>query len=244
MKALVVVPAFRESRRAGALLDLLPSCAPEGAQVRWLLVDDGSGPGEAEALRRLVVERGLQDRVSVLALPLHEGKGAALRAGLARGLDEGAELLAFLDADGSAPPRELGRALELLARRPELSGVIGSRVLMLGRQVRRRAARHYAGRVFATFVSVLFGVPAYDTQCGLKAFRADALRRHLDAPTEARWVWDTQLLLSMLEAGERVEELPVDWAETPGSRLRPLDPPRMAWSLLLFRLSRGRRGPA
>jgi dolichyl-phosphate beta-glucosyltransferase len=244
VKALVVVPAFRESRRVGALLDLLPSCSPEGVETRWLLVDDGSGPGEAEALRARVAERGLQDRAAVLALPLHEGKGSALRAGLARGLADGADLLAFLDADGSAPPRELGRALELLARRPELAGVIGSRVLMLGREVRRRAARHYAGRVFATFVSTLFGVAVYDTQCGLKAFRAQALRRHLDAPTDKRWVWDTQLLLSMLEAGERVLELPVDWAEAPGSRLRPLDPPRMAWSLLLFKLSRGRRGPA
>lgn len=241
----MVVPAYRESSRVGALLDGVPACSVPGLDIGWLLVEDGAGPEEAAALRALVAERGLQERVSVLARG-HGGKGAALAAGLSRGLAEGFELLAFVDADGSVKPAEAARALARLAQSPELAGVIGARILMLGRAVKRRPLRHYAGRVFATFVSLLFDAPVYDTQCGLKAFRADALRRHLDAPTDFRWVWDTQLLLSMIAAGEKLEEFPIDWTETPGSRLRLLDPARMAWSLLRFRLAgKGRAlGPA
>jgi glycosyltransferase involved in cell wall biosynthesis len=243
VKALVVVPAYRESGRIGALLDGVPACAAPGVNVSWLVVDDGSGPEEVQALRGLIEKRGLQDRVSVLALERNAGKGAALAAGFRAGLQYGHELLAFIDADGSASPAEAGRLLARLAAEPALAAAIGSRVMMLGRTIRRDAARHYAGRAFATFVSACFGAPVYDTQCGLKAFRAEPLRRHLDAPTDARWVWDTQLLLSFLAAGERVVEVPIDWAETPGSRLGLLDPLRMAWSLLRFRLSRP-RGPA
>lgn len=243
MRALVVVPAYGESRRIGALLDAVPSCVVPGLAVGWLIVDDGSGPGEPEAIAALVLKRGLQDRVSVFALPRHAGKGTALEAGFRRGLAEGFDLISFIDADGSAAPSELARVLSRLLEKPRLAGAIGSRVLMLGRRVRRRPLRHYLGRLFATFVSVLFAAPVYDTQCGLKAFRAQALARHLDAPADPRWVWDTQLLLAMLEAGEEIEEVPIDWAETPGSRLRLLDPARMAWSLLRFRLART-RGPA
>lgn len=240
MKALIVVPCYRESRRISALLDALPGCAVPGLSVTWLLVDDGSGPQEAAALSRLA-----QGRAEVLSLSVHEGKGAALDAGFRRGLEEKSDLLAFLDADGSCAPSELARALSRLLEKPELSGVIGSRVLMLGRKVSRRALRHYTGRVFATYVSLLFGAPVYDSQCGLKAFRAEAVRRHLDAPTDRRWVWDTQLLLSLLAAGEKVEELPVDWKETGGSRLSLLDAPCMALSLLRFKLCRGKsHGPA
>lgn len=238
MKALVVVPAYRESGRIGALLDAAPDCRVPGLEIRWLIVDDGGGPVEAEALSRALMTRGLADRAGVLSLPENRGKGAALEAGFARGLSEGADLLALLDADGSASPAELARALARLKDASELSGVIGSRVLMLGRSVRRRAARHYLGRLFATFVALCFDAPVYDTQCGLKAFRAAAVRRHLDAPLDRRWVWDTQLLLSMLAAGERVEELPIDWAEAPGSKLRFSDPLLMTWSLLRFRWSR------
>lgn len=234
MRALIVVPCWRESRRVGVLLDAAASCAPEGVEVSWLLVDDGSGPAEAAALAKAAA-----GRAEVLALPRHEGKGAALRAGFEAALARGFELAAFVDADGSARPDQAGRVLARLAQRPELSAVIGSRVLMLGRRVNRSACRHYLGRVFATFVSLLFGVPAYDTQCGLKAFRAAALRRHLERPTDRRWVWDTQLLLSLLAAREPVEELPIDWEEAGGSRLRALDGPRMALALLRFRLSHG-----
>jgi hypothetical protein len=114
-------------------------------------------------------------------------------------------------------------------------GVIGSRVLMLGRRVRRSALRHYAGRVFATFVATLFSAPVYDTQCGLKVFRASCVGRHLHQPTDRRWVWDTQLLLAMLAAGERVDECPIDWVEAGGSRVALLDGARMVLALLRFR---------
>jgi dolichyl-phosphate beta-glucosyltransferase len=243
VKALVVVPAYRESARAGALLDGVPGCAVPGVKISWLLVDDGSGEEEARALRGLVEKRGLQDRVDVLALQRNGGKGAALEAGFRRGLEQGFDLLAFIDADGSAAPAELNRLFARLLAEPKLAGAVGSRLLMLGRVVRRRALRHYAGRLFATFVSLLFDAPVYDTQCGLKAFRAAALRRHLGAPADRRWTWDTQLLLAMIAAGEPLEEVPVDWTETPGSKLGPLDPPRMIWSLLRFKLARP-RGPA
>jgi hypothetical protein len=100
----------------------------------------------------------------------------------------------------------------------------------------RTPLRHYSGRVFATFVSLWFGQAVYDTQCGLKVFEREMLKRHLDAPEDVRWVWDTQLLLAMLHAGERIHELPVDWRETGESKLSLVrDPLAMIWSLIRFR---------
>ncbi len=76
----------------------------------------------------------------------------------------------------------------------------------------------------------------YDTQCGLKVFEAGALRRYLEVPSDARWVWDTQLLLAMLGGGERIHEVPINWRETGHSKLSLLrDPLRMFWRLVTFR---------
>ena len=98
-------------------------------------------------------------------------------------------------------------------------------------------------RAFATFVSSWFSQDVYDTQCGLKIFERETLRHHLQIPEDMRWVWDTQLLLSMLHAGERIHELPVDWRETGHSKVSLLrDPLTMVWHLVTFRRRLRARG--
>jgi dolichyl-phosphate beta-glucosyltransferase len=240
-RALIVVPFYNESARLPALLDQIATgrgVPTPGYSLEFLLVDDGSTEEEHARVSALVRERGLEKILPCLRRDVNRGKGSALKAGFEKALASGYEYIGFLDADGSTPVSELRRAMEYFAARREtrLAAVLGARVALLGREISRSAPRHYLGRVFATFVSLLFGARIYDSQCGMKLFRGIALRRHLGAPTDSRWVWDTQLVLAMLEAGETVHEFPVDWSETPGSKVSLLrDPALMALSLLRFR---------
>ena len=252
LRALVVIPAYNEAARLRRLLEELAGYLGSGAaeaadlDVHFCIVDDGSRQEQFAAEEQLVRGCGFGDEVRLVRLDANRGKGRAIRAGLDIGLAEGFDYLGFIDADCAVPVRELHRALVYLAtasREAGVSGVIGSRVQMLGRSVVRSPLRHYSGRVFATFVSLWFGQAVYDTQCGLKMFERDVLRRHLDAPEDVRWVWDTQLLLAMLHAGERIHELPVDWRETGGSKLSPVrDPLALIWSLVRFRRRLRARG--
>ena len=252
LRALVVIPAYNEAARLRRLLielaEYLRSGAAEaaGLDVHVCIVDDGSGQEQFEAEKQLVRGGGFGDEVRLVRLDANRGKGSAIRAGFDIGLAEGFDYLGFIDADCAVPVRELHRALVYLAaanRDAGVTGVIGSRVQMLGRSVVRTPLRHYSGRVFATFVSLWFGQAVYDTQCGLKVFEREALRRHLETPEDVRWVWDTQLLLAMLHAGERIHELPVDWRETGESKLSLVrDPLRMIWSLVRFRRRLRARG--
>lgn len=249
LRAFVVVPAFNEAGRLRRLLEELadaPESGAAGLDVHYCVVDDGSRPEQFEAEDALVRGCGLGDRIRMVRLDANRGKGLAIRAGFDIGLAEGFDYLGFIDADGAVPVRELHRALLHLVtagREAGVTGVIGSRVQLLGRSVERTALRHYSGRVFATFVSLWFGEAIYDTQCGLKVFEREALKRHLDAPEDARWVWDTQLLLAMLRGGERIHELPVDWRETGESKVSLVrDPLAMIWSLVRFRRRLRARG--
>ena len=58
--------------------------------------------------------------------------------------------IGFWDADLATPLSELPAFVDLLAARPEIELVIGSRVKLMGRSIERRAWRHYSGRLFAT----------------------------------------------------------------------------------------------
>ena len=106
--------------------------------------------------------------------------------------------------------------------------------MLMGRDIRRKAARHYFGRMFATAVSIALDLPVYDTQCGAKVMRLNASTGTLFAkPFRSRWVFDVELIARYLRLpvapGEgprrdRLYELvlPV-WHDKPGTKLRWYD---------------------
>jgi hypothetical protein len=183
----------------------------------------------------------------------HGGKAEAVRTGILAGIERGAGLVGFWDADLSTPLSAVDDFLALAARRPEMEIILGSRVNLMGRDVRRKAWRHYLGRVFATAVSLALDLPVYDTQCGAKVFRAnDAVAAVFAAPFRSRWIFDVEVLARYLaqpapdsspSRRSRIYELAVPaWREVPGSRLRSFDYVRAMFDLL--RIWSGRRKQA
>lgn len=193
-------------------------------------MDDGSTDATREVLA------GEQ----VLALPTNAGKGEAVRRGLIEAIGRGARATGYWDADLSTPPEEILRLREALVGERRL--VMGARVLLYGRDIRRRAIRHYPGRVFATAAAMTLGAPFYDTQCGAKLLVADAKMGQLLArPFASRWAFDAELIGRVLrqDGAASVEEVPLgSWTESPASKVRPSDAPRglmdlarIAWRL-------------
>lgn len=232
----LVVPCYNEADRLDAER-FLGFLAP-GHDVRFLFVNDGS---RDDTLARLeTLRERAPSTIQVLDLETNCGKAEAVRRGLLAGLDEGADLVGFWDADLSTPLDELPPFLDVLGRRPEIQMVFGSRVKLLGRQIVRRAWRHYLGRVFATLVSTMLGLPVYDTQCGAKIFRAStALRNVLAEPFVSRWLFDVEILARWIgTAGSHataasIYELPLTrWRDVPGSSLTPRAYARAATTLL------------
>ena len=222
--ALIVVPCFDEEGR----LDIR-RLAALGAEVRLLLVDDGSTDGTSVLLRAVA---GDSDRIEVLELPRHVGKAEAVRQGLLHGLESGAQVLGYYDADLATPPEELLRLLSVLET-SERSFVMAARVGLLGRRIERGIVRHYGGRVFATLASIALGIRVYDTQCGAKVFRASpALAAAVEKRFRSSWVFDVELIGRLLTGSDSIppvpaaefEEVPLMvWHDVPGSKLRARD---------------------
>jgi hypothetical protein len=108
--------------------------------------------------------------------------------------------------------------------RGDVMAVLGSRVGLLGTDIRRRMARHYLGRVFATFASMALNLRIYDTQCGAKLFRdGPALRNALAEPFTSRWAFDVELLGRLvigLGGADGIVEVPLhEWRDVAGSKL-------------------------
>ena len=226
-QVLVIIPCYNEEKR----LSKKPyhefiSCYPN---YRFLFVDDGSKDNTFSILDSLRREK--PDHYDILKLERNSGKAEAVRQGFLKGLDSGAEFLAFWDADLATPLALLPHFLTVFNQLPKVEIVLGSRIKLMGRDIRRHALRHYLGRIFATCASMVLGLGVYDTQCGAKMFRnTETLRAILDKPFKSKWIFDVELLTRYLkrihraEAETKIFELPLQmWYDVQGSKVKPTD---------------------
>jgi glycosyltransferase involved in cell wall biosynthesis len=246
--ATLVIPAYRESTRLPALLgDLAREALIDHVPPSEILVvDDGSGPSESEQERAATLDAaaclesaGAPHRVRFLEASRNRGKGAAIRLGWAAA-DPAATWLGFLDADGAVSAREAWRLIRMVEHADDVDVLAGARMLMAGRVIERSLLRHLQGRVFATLTERAFNLGFYDTQCGVKLFRAALLRPLLPSLAENRWLLDLEVLALLKRTGARFREEPINWSDPGGSKVVPvLDALRMATGLWRLRRRMG-----
>jgi glycosyltransferase involved in cell wall biosynthesis len=237
-KSIIVIPCYNEAARLSR--SAFAEFARRHPDIRLLFVDDCSVDGTANELRAMAAEIGTQ--IGVLSLPENRGKAEAVRAGMQVALTERPLYLGFWDADLSTPLEAIPEFCAVLDAQPVVVLVLGSRVRLLGRTIRRTPLRHYVGRVFATAASLALRLPVYDTQCGAKLFRVSALSGLFDHPFMSRWAFDVEVMARLLHRSnnlsseERIAqfyELPLHrWEDVPGSKVRAMDFPRSLLDLL------------
>lgn len=201
LRATVIIPAYEEASRIGATVASVRAALhslAEGGGLEVVVVDDGSDDGTADAALA-----GGADQVVVL--PANRGKGAAVRAGVAvaRG-----RTVAFTDADLAYSPDQLLGVIGAVEagwdaavgsrRHPDTTSVQRAGLL---RDVGSRAVNLLA-------VGVLLSHP-HDTQCGLKAFRADVARALFALGRVDRFAFDIELLHLVERHGFSLTEVPV-----------------------------------
>jgi glycosyltransferase involved in cell wall biosynthesis len=180
----VILPVLDEAAALPALLSSMP------AGLRPIVVDNGSTDGSAQ------VARALGARV------VHEparGFGAACFAGLRAA---SADVVCFMDADGSLDARELPRVSSPVAQ--------GAADLVLGA---RRASRgawpahaRAANRLLALELRRRGGVALTDLG-PMRAARREALLGLGIA--DRRFGWPLEMVLLAARAGWRIDEVPV-----------------------------------
>jgi len=235
----LVIPCFRESARIGRFLSSLSASLGQRTEIAILPVDDGSGGEEPAALCAVVKSHqdDFPNLLSPLELPRNRGKGGAVYAGW-DAAPPSVSVLAFVDADGAVPADEVLRLIDL-ALMDSSRAIFASRIRMLGRTVERIYARHLVGRIFATLVATALDLPVYDSQCGCKLIPSTAFKKVRPLLVEYGFAFDVELLAALTHAGVEVIELPIDWQEVSGGKVKFLsDPIRMAISIAKIRRRR------
>lgn len=159
----VVVPAYNEDDN---LVDVMPRIVAElqrlSPEGKLLIVDDGSTDLTDQAV---AVLQQAHPEIEYLPLGRNMGKAAALQRGFQAALDEGAEVIVMMDADGQDDPAELPGLVAKLDEGYDL--VTGARLLR-----RDRFIKKYTSRIYNGTTALIAGVPGKDFNSGFKVMRA------------------------------------------------------------------------
>lgn len=258
----IVLPAYNEEARLGPALDELfgylarhgnrgrdgaPGAAALPADIRVLVVDDGSTDGTAALVRarpEAVMPEGARHPPLALLSAPHGGKGAAVRTGM---LAADTDLVLFADADMATPPDQVPLLVAALA---DHDLALGSRIQPDGSDMRasQPSYRRLLGKAFHLLASVWAVGPVQDTQCGFKGFTREVAHDLFARQLLTSIVFDVEVIYLARRRGYRIAVVPIRWSDKRGSRMHP-GPAlgmRVAWDLLrtplLHRRVRRRHG--
>ena len=191
------LPAHDEEDSVGSVVSRIPRRVA-GRDVVPLVIDDGS--------RDATAARAAAAGAEVVSVVPNRGLGAAVRRGLREGVDRGAAVVVFCDADGEYAPEELARLVT-----PVLAGeadyVVGSR---FSGDIRRMLPHRRVGNLVLTaWTRWVARAPITDGQSGYRALSREAAAAvHIEHDFNYAQV----LTLDLLARGFRYREVPIGYA--------------------------------
>lgn len=215
----IIIPCYNESKR-------LPfeefysfiSCH----DISFCFIDDGSTDNTYQVLDLLRTKQ--ENKVIIIQNTTNLGKAESVRKGINYALQEkNYKYVGYFDADLATPLSEIIHFMQYFKENEKFGFALGSRFKRLGAQIERSAVRHYLGRIFATFASLILNLPVYDTQCGAKIIKRDIAQQLFDKPFISKWLFDIELI-ARVKAENPIDifiEIPLlEWKEIGNTKIK------------------------
>ena len=204
----VVVPAYNEAERLPATLARLHEfLSGQSLTYEIILVLDGPADRTGEVARKISSEIA---NLQIIDRTVNRGKGYTVKDGM---LKASGRVRLFTDADNSTDIAHFGRMkplfdegcdLVIASRNPK--DVVGARQLVPQSRYKR-----WIGLAGNLFVQLLAVPGIWDTQCGFKAFRAEAAEHIFSQTRIEGWGFDIEVLALARALDYKIGIIPADW---------------------------------
>jgi hypothetical protein len=210
----IVIPAYNEAENIAPVLERVPN-EVFGLETKVLVVVDG-----ATDHTHLIVNR--LNHLAILHI-IKCGGGAALKAGYEVALEQGADIVVTLDADGQHLPEEVP-----ILVKPIVDGkadlVNGSRIL--GYYQKDNYLRAAGVVLFNWLVSILIMKRITDCSNSFRAIRASELKKLVLRESQFH---TSELLLEAAKKGLRITEVPITVRARSGGGTKKPASHKYAW---------------
>jgi dolichol-phosphate mannosyltransferase len=206
MKPLVVLPTYNEAENIVDVLGRVRAATPESDV---LVVDDGSPDGTGDLAEKWGAEHG---GLQVLRRAGKSGLGSAYRAGFARGLEQGYDILIEMDSDLQHDPAMLPALIHAVEDGADLA--IGSRYVPGGAVPGWKLSRRMISQAGNLYAGVMLGMKVRDATAGFRAYAAPALAQ-IDLPEIKAdgYGFQIEMAYCVKRNGGRIIEVPITFGE-------------------------------
>lgn len=202
MKAILYMPALNESASLSRVIAELPRNLGQVDCVEILVIDDGSSDDTAVIARSAGAH--------VVQHSKNRGVGAAFHSAITFALENNADILVGIDADGQFDAQEIPALIQpILAGKADM--VVGNR-FENGRPKHMSPVKYWGNLTVARLVSSLCGQKFTDVSCGFRAYNREALMR-LNIFGEFTYTHET--ILSLIFQGLSVTDHPIQVSYDP-----------------------------
>jgi len=198
MKLVVNIPAFNEEEKIGETIGRIPRLFEGVDEVVVQVVDDGSKDGTGKAAESAGV--GL-----IRTHRTNRGIGKTFRTAVEFALENGADIMVNIDADGQLDPNDIGKLIE-----PILSGEAD--IVSADRFDHLKAKnipflKDVLNRVAAKIIGAFMNARIKDLTCGFRAYDRESLLR-LNLP--GAFTYTQEVIIDALGKDLKVRWVPVE----------------------------------
>ena len=229
----IVIPVFNEEKLIGITLQtLIDYIINHQLKFEIIVADDGSSDQTQNIVKKFIEKQPGKLAIRMIENGTNHGKGFVLRQGM---LAATGPVCIFMDAD---LPFELSIIQDIYSKiNSGCQVVVGSRDLPGSTLIGVPFARFLAGQIFSLFVQLIAFKGIRDTQCGVKGFSREAVKKIFPASKLNDFGIDVELLFIAKKYGYDICKIPVRMTGYRGdSRIRLFsDSIKMFLELLLIR---------
>lgn len=190
MKGCVLIPSFNESK---IIYDLIREVKNIGFDV--LVVDDGSSDGTDTLARSAGAE--------VISHPRNMGKGASLRTGFQRVVDEDYDFIITMDGDGQHSPQDIDNFVKLFS-------ADGSDIIVGNRMDEPKnmpLPRWLTNKTMSMVISSICKTYIPDSQCGFRLIKTSVLKDIV--LSASNYEIESELLIQAAKRNYRIKSVTV-----------------------------------
>ena len=206
-KIAILVVAYNAASTLEEVLDRVPPSMYD--QIAEVIVSDDHSQDDTYAIG-LEYQQRSKLPITMIRQPHNLGYGGNQKAGYELAIEHGHDYVVLLHGDGQYAPELLpDMVAPLLAG--EAEAVFGSRIMIKGAALKGGMPlyKFVGNRILSTFENAMLGTDLTEFHSGYRAYSTQALQRIPFESNTNDFNFDTQIIIQLHEAKQRIKEIPI-----------------------------------